>query len=336
MKGNKINMKRYISFITFLTLTITIIPAIPVYISGNSTYSETEKPEKSEKETEEYYNILDVSTGEVLKVSKLDYITGAVCAEMPATFETEALKAQAITAHTYAERQCMRERENPTPELCGADFSNDTNKFQGYFTVNQAKQFYKENFDLYYSKISDAVSEVWDYTIYYDDEPIISAFHSMSSGKTESAENVWGSDIEYLKSVDSPQDISAPKYLEETEYDCETIKNKLISEYPEIQLDDDYTKWFEIKEVSDAGTVLSLRAGDIEITGNDLRSVLLLRSAVFEIECKDNKFIFTTKGYGHCVGMSQYGANAMAQEGKTWREILEHYYSGCTISKEKD
>lgn len=146
MKGNKINMKRYISFITFLTLTITIIPAIPVYISGNSTYSETEKPEKSEKETEEYYNILDVSTGEVLKVSKLDYITGAVCAEMPATFETEALKAQAVTAHTYAERQCMRERENPTPELCGADFSNDTNKFQGYFTVNQAKQFLQGKF----------------------------------------------------------------------------------------------------------------------------------------------------------------------------------------------
>ena len=156
----------------------------------------------------------------------------------------------------------------------------------------------------------------------------------MSSGKTESAENVWGSDVEYLKSVDSSQDVSAPKYLEETEYDCETVKNKLISEYPEIQLDEDYTKWFEIKEVSDAGTVLSLKAGNIEITGNDLRSILLLRSAVFEIKCEDNKFIFTTKGYGHCVGMSQYGANAMAQEGKTWREILEHYYTGCTIKED--
>ena len=134
--------------------------------------------------------------------------------------------------------------------------------------------------------------------------------------------------------MDSSQDVSAPKYLEETEYDCETVKNKLISEYPEIQLDEDYTKWFEIKEVSDAGTVLSLKAGNIEITGNDLRSILLLRSAVFEIKCEDNKFIFTTKGYGHCVGMSQYGANAMAQEGKTWREILEHYYTGCTIKED--
>lgn len=331
MKGNKIKMKKYISFITCLTIITAFIPALPVYISGGKNKP---KAEISEEKPEEYYNILDVSTGEVLKMNKLDYVIGAVCAEMPATFETEALKAQAVTAHTYAERQCLREKENPDAELCGADFSNDTNKFQGYFTVNQAKQFYKENFDLYYSKISDAVSEVWDYTIYYNDEPIISAFHSMSSGKTESAENVWGSDVEYLKSVDSSQDVSAPKYLEETEYDCETVKNKLISEYPEIQLDEDYTKWFEIKEVSDAGTVLSLKAGNIEITGNDLRSILLLRSAVFEIKCEDNKFIFTTKGYGHCVGMSQYGANAMAQEGKTWREILEHYYTGCTIKED--
>lgn len=332
MKGNKINMKKYISFITSFTIIVTFIPAIPVFVSGKNGNENIRSTEISENKTQECYKVLDVSTGEVIDVNKLDYVIGAVCAEMPATFEEEALKAQAVTAHTYAERQCMRERENPTPELCGADFSNDTSRFQGYFTVNQAKQFYKDNFDLYYNKISDAVSEVWDYTIYYDDEPIVAAFHSMSSGKTESAKNVWGSDIEYLQSVDSSQDISAPKYLEETEYDSETVKNKLISEYPEIQLDDDYTKWFEIKDVSDAGTVLSLRAGDIEITGNDLRSVLLLRSAVFEIECRDDKFIFTTKGYGHCVGMSQYGANAMAQEGKTWKEILEHYYSGCTIS----
>lgn len=336
-------MKKYISFIVSFTMLATAIPAIPVYVFGNDNLiEETEtKSDKKESEknkdnkTDEYYKVLDVSTGEVIEVNKLDYVIGAVCAEMPATFEDEALKAQAVTAHTYAERQCLREAENPDPELCGADFSNDTNKFQGYFTVNQAKQFYKENFDLYYQKISDAVSEVWDYTIYYDDEPIVAAFHSMSSGKTESAGNVWGSDLEYLQSVESPQDISAPKYLEETEYEADVIKNKLTSEYPEIQLDDDYNKWFEIKDISDAGTVLNVRVGDIEITGNELRSILLLRSASFEIKCSDNnKIIFTTKGYGHGVGMSQYGANAMAQEGRTWREIIEHYYSGCTVSKE--
>jgi len=326
-------MKKYISFITSFTIIVTFIPAIPVYVSGREVKIDSVSESGiSEEKTQECYKVLDVSTGEVIEVNKLDYVIGAVCAEMPATFEPEALKAQAVTAHTYAERQCLREADNPDPELCGADFSNDTSKFQGYFTMNQAKQFYKDNFDLYYGKISDAVSEVWDYTIYYNDEPIVAAFHSMSSGKTESAENVWGSDVEYLQSVDSPQDISAPKYLEETEYDADTVKNKLISEYPEIQLDDDYTKWFEIKEVSDAGTVLKIRAGDKELTGNELRSVLLLRSAVFEVKCDNGKFIFTTKGYGHGVGMSQYGANAMAQEGSTWKEILEHYYPGCTIS----
>ena len=326
-------MKKYISFIT--ALIVTFIPSIPVFISEKSGISaESVSPDsKNSKTIDEFYRVLDVSTGEIMEVSKKDYVIGAVCAEMPATFEEEALKAQAVTAHTYAERQCLREKENPTPELCGADFSNDTNKYQGYFTLNQAKQFYKDNFDIYYTKISEAVSEVWDYTIYYEDEPIVAAFHSMSNGKTESAENVWGSDVAYLQSVDSSQDTSAPKYLDEVEYEVDVVKNKLTQTYPNIVLDEDYTKWFEIKELSEAGTVLSIRVGDMEISGTDLRSVLLLRSASFEVKCEDNKITFTTKGYGHGVGMSQYGANAMAQEGKTWEQILAHYYPECTISK---
>ena len=336
-------MKKTLTFIiTFSFLTLGL-PAIPAAISGKSAKEipiaakEEKTPETAEKaeitqNADGKYKVLDISTGKILEVDKLDYIIGAVCAEMPATFETEALKAQAVAAHTYAERQVKREKENPTPELCGADFSNDTSKYQGYFTLNQAKQYYGDNFDLYYSKISNAVKDVSQYIITYENEPIVSAFHSMSAGKTESAENAWGSPVDYLVSVDSSFDTSAPKYFEEAKFSPDILKQKLTASFPDIQLGDDFRKWLEIVKVSEAGTVLSLKAGNLTLSGDEIRTALSLRSASFEIKYTDTEIIISTKGYGHGVGMSQYGANSMAQEGKSWQDIINHYYKNCQIT----
>lgn len=327
-----------------LAAAVLVIPAVPVYFSGkgraasaeissDETVSEEAPPEKAAKEDNEPYKVLDVSTGEVIEVSQRDYVIGAVCAEMPATFEEEALKAQAVAAHTYAERQRLREKENPTPELCGADFSNDTSKYQGYFTENQAKQYFGENFEMNYAKITEACDEVIDYIITYEDEPIISAFHSMSSGKTESAENAWGAAVEYLVPVDSGYDTSAPKYLEEVRYTKDVLKSKLEAAFSGIALGEDFSEWITVAGTSDSGTVLTAAVGDKTVSGNDIRTALALRSACFTVQYEGDEAVFTTKGYGHGVGMSQYGANAMAAEGKTWREILEHYYQGCTITE---
>lgn len=331
-------MKRYLSFTALFASAMLIIPAVPVYFSGRSSekseknsvvssVGKTDTPTKSA----DIYKVLDISTGQVIEVPADDYIIGAVCAEMPATFEPEALKAQAVAAHTYAERQRLRELENPTPELCGADFSNDTSKYQGYFTENQAKQYYGDNFELNYTKISEAVSEVKDYILTYEDEPIISAFHSMSAGKTESAENAWGSPVEYLVPVDSSFDTSAPKYLEEVRYEKELLREKLTTAFSGIELGEDFTKWLTVASVSESGTVLTAAAGNKTVSGNDIRTALGLRSACFEIKYEGEEAVFTTKGYGHGVGMSQYGANSMAAEGKSWQEILKHYYPGCEI-----
>ena len=271
-------MKRYFPLILLFAVSIIAIPAIPVYFADQADASpevsqaqeqesEGEEPtEGNAEESAEVYKVLDVSTGEVLDVPAVDYVIGAVCAEMPATFEPEALKAQAVAAHTYAARQHIKESENPTPELCGADFSNDTSKYQGYFTINQAKQYFGENFDENYGKIKAAAEEVCRYIITYNDEPIISAFHSMSSGTTESAQNVWGSAIEYLVPVDSSYDTNAPKYLEETAYDKEILQAKLSEAFPGIQLEDDFTKWLALGKISDSGTVLELKAGDKTVT----------------------------------------------------------------------
>ena len=330
-------MKKYFSSLAIIGISVILIPAVPV-ISGlrpcavSQNFSNADNPQISYSYSLKPYRVLDIETNTVNEVPVREYVIGAVCAEMPADFEIEAIKAQAVSAHTYAERQRSNARENPDESLNGADFSNDTSKYQGYFSEKQIKDSYGENFDEYYKKISSAVDEVLNYIITFDNMPIISAFHSMSSGITESAENVWGTPTPYLVPVDSSYDKSAPKYLDEKSFSPEELKNILEESFPEVNLQEDFTDWIKINSVSDSGTVLSAQVGNLTLSGGELRSALGLRSACFDIDFSENSVTFTTKGFGHGVGMSQYGANSMAQDGKNWREILSHYYPTAVIT----
>ena len=329
-------MKKYLSAVAVLSAVIIFEPAVPAYIQGKTSGKNiVEENILDDKPlfSSEPYKVLITETGEISEVPVEEYVIGAVCAEMPASFETEALKAQAVAAHTYAERQRLKAEISPDPELCGADFSDDTSKYQGFFDNEKIRQQYGENYESYYSKIKNAVSEVLPYIITYQDEPIISAFHSMSSGKTESAENIWGTKLDYLVPVDSSYDKDAPKYLDEISYSGDELKKILESEFNDINLDSDFKKWIEIKNVSDSGTVLSVNVGDKNISGSNLRDILGLRSACFDVDYKDDKIIFTTKGFGHGVGMSQYGADAMASQGQKWQDIISHYYPHASIVK---
>ncbi len=327
-------MKKIILSVVLLAVCTAVVPAVPACLSGNSTEKNTPDVVLEEyiftEFSDEPYKVLDVSSGQVLEVPVRDYVIGAVCAEMPASFEEEALKAQAVTAHTYAERQ--RSTAQNSPELNGADFSNDTSKYQGYFTDSQIKHYFGDNYDEYYAKISSAVDDVLPYILTYEEEPAIAAFHSMSSGMTESAENAWGTPVDYLVPVDSSYDTSAPRYTEEVTFDKALLKNCLETSF-DVTLGDNMAEWVVPAEISQSGTVLTALVGDKTVTGNEIRTALDLRSADFSVEYSDEQATFTTKGFGHGVGMSQYGANAMASEGKSWREILEHYYTGCTISE---
>ncbi|MBR1592878.1 MAG: stage II sporulation protein D [Ruminococcus sp.] len=328
-------MKKYLSVIAFLSAAIIFIPAVPVCIYGTTAGKDIEEYMLDDKPlfSSEPYKVLNTATGKITEVPVEEYVIGAVCAEMPASFETEALKAQAAAAHTYAERQRLRAEISPDPELCGADFSDDTSKYQGFFDNEKIREQYGDNYESYYSKIKDAVSEVLPYIITYEDEPIVSAFHSMSSGKTESAENIWGTKLDYLVPVDSSYDKDAPRYLDEVSYSGDELREKLTDEFPDIRLDNDLRKWIETESVSDSGTVLSVNVGDKNISGSVLRDILGLRSACFDVKYSDDTFTFTTKGFGHGVGMSQYGANAMAAQGSKWQDIIAHYYPHSTIVK---
>ncbi|MDE5648637.1 MAG: SpoIID/LytB domain-containing protein, partial [Oscillospiraceae bacterium] len=327
-------MKSYISAAVIFAALLVTIPAAPLAVSElrasanaeptaavykteesvkstekqtgekNSTDDE-EDNEKEEKSKQEAFKVLDITTGKVEEISVYDYVVGAVCAEMPATFEPEALKAQAVAAHTYAQRQKEKAMTAPDKELNGAYFSNDSSKYQAYFTENQAKQYYGDNYEQYIKKIREAVSDVEDEILVYEDEPIIAAFHSMSSGTTESAENVWGSKVDYLIPVESDYDTEAPKYMEEYEYTADEVKERLENAFDGIKLGDKPEEWFSDVSKSKSNTVLEIKAGNLTVTGQEIRAALSLRSASFDIEYDDG-FKITTRGYGHCVGMSQY------------------------------
>ena len=330
-------MKNYLCIIAVFALLMTAIPAISFRSfadnAENQIQQQTTETTVADTEKSDIFLVLDINSGQIIEITEKDYVIGAVCAEMPASFSMEALKAQAVAAHTYAVRQRENELKNPTPELCGAYISNDSSKYQAFLEKKQAEQFFGSSFNEYYNKISEAVSSVSDEILVYNDEPIAAAFHSISSGKTESAENIFGSPADYLVSVESIEDINAPDYLKEYTFTSDEIAARLKEAYPEIQLSDDRSSWLSVKKRTASDTVISLDAGDINISGWEFRNIFSLRSAAFDIAYDNGIFTISTKGCGHGVGMSQYGAEAMAQQGASYDEILKHYYKGAEIKK---
>jgi stage II sporulation protein D len=278
--------------------------------------------------------LYDTATGEVITLTLEEYITGAVLHEMPYTFEAEALKAQAVAARTYAVRKILENREKPRSDIAGADVSNDFAVFQGYYSEEEARAFYKEIYAAAYEKISRAVSDTKGFIIVSEDEPIVAAFHSMSSGMTEYSGNIWQSQLSYLVPVISAEDTETVPLETVYSFTETEVRARLITEIDGINLPISPSNWFEIMEVSESGTVLIMKAGDRLISGEDFRDIFSIRSAVFECEynAADGAFQVTTKGYGHGVGMSQYGANGMAKEGYTWDQIVLHYYTGAEIA----
>lgn len=294
--------------------------------------------DNAEQSDAENLKVLDFTSGQVTELSLREYVIGAVLAEMPASYHEEALKAQAVAARTYAVRQREKQRLSPDPELMGADISNDSAKYQAYFTPEQAKAFYGSGYEVYLEKASAAVDATGSDVLVYGGEPIVAAFHSTSGGKTESAEVVWGSPVEYLVPVDSSGDEKSPSYLEENTFTEAELKARLETNLEDTDFGGDPEGWLKIKERSASGTVVKMTAGGAELSGADFRRIFSLRSANFSVEysSKSGSFSVTTKGSGHGVGMSQYGANVMANSGSGYRDILLHYYDGAEITDMAD
>ena len=256
------------------------------------------------------------------------YLVGVVRAEMPASFEPEALKAQAVAARTYTLYKIQTGgNHGETADIC-----TDSTCCQAYIGEERARSNWGENADEYEKKIEDAVTGTDGQTILYGGVPILAVFHSSSAGLTRAAGEVWLNDLPYLQAVDSPEAKDAiPNYYSRSELTAEAFKTKFLAAHPEADLSGPMSGWLGNAVTDTAGSVTTLSVGGVTVKGSELRSILGLRSACFEWEAADGKLIFYVTGYGHGVGMSQYGANQMAKEGADYRTILTHYYTGVTV-----
>lgn len=249
-----------------------------------------------------------------LSIDFEDYIIGVVAAEMPASFNIESLKAQSVIARTYALNLINN----------GRTLTSD-NSTQNYIDINSMKSKWGNDFDKYYNKIKDAVNETKGITIKYNQELIDCVYHSTNNGYTEDSINVWGNDLPYLKSVESPWDKNASSYLRTISISLEDFNLKLKTN---ISSDNQIS----ILSRNSYNRVDSIMIGDKMFSGKDFRTILGLRSTDFNISITDNLVNITTRGYGHGVGMSQYGANGMALDGYNYKQILSYYYRGVTIN----
>lgn len=316
-----------------LPLNFVLIPMIPVIMQlGNCKDFFSVCESENRLSNKKYFKIFDESTNRILRIPDKEFLYAVVSCEMPANFENEALKAQAVASYTYFSR--LREKAENT-ENSQYDFKVNSEKSVNYTTENQLKQKWGKDFDKHYNKVKEAVNSVFGKVITDNENNLIlAAYHAMSSGKTEKCCDVFGGDLKYLTDVESPGDRVSKGYQTIKEFRAEDLKSALKdnikSEFDFANLPND---WIGNTVRTDSGMVKEIEIGHIKVKGVEIRKIFGLRSSNFSIEYNSerNSFIFTVLGYGHGVGMSQCGAQYMAKQGKKYNEILNWYYPGTNI-----
>ncbi|MGE4276302.1 MAG: stage II sporulation protein D [Lawsonibacter sp.] len=272
---------------------------------------------------------LQQTDGTIVELTMEDYLWGVVAAEMPASFEEEALKAQACAARTYT----VIQQNSATEKHPDADICTDSTCCQAYVERAAAEARWGLNAEAYEEKITRAIEETDGLGILYQGQPIQALFFSSAAGKTVDAVEVWGNSVDYLKSVDSIEGDEVPNYHTQAVLTTQQVKEDVLAAYPGADLSGDPSGWFGEATRDEGGTVSSILVGGVTLTGSQVRTLFALRSATFTVTLEGGNFTFNVTGYGHGVGMSQYGANAMAEEGKTFQDILTWYYTGTQVAQ---
>ena len=255
---------------------------------------------------------------------------GVVRAEMPASFSQEALKAQAVAARTYT---LYKIENGGSPNHPEADACDDINCCKAYMSAEEAAQGWGGQAASYEEKIRAAVADTDGECVLYEGRPILAVFHSSSAGMTQDAADVWSSSLPYLQSVQSPEnEDTVPNYHSTASFTASELKARLQEALPGADLSGSPSNWFTNIQQQTNGTVKSLTVGGVAVSGSQLRTILDLRSACFTISFDGEMVSFSVTGYGHGVGMSQYGANVLAADGMDYQEILTWYYTDTTVA----
>lgn len=293
---------------------------------GAKKLSPAPSPSAPPPDGQRSFSFLD--NGTVRTITMEEYLPGVVAGEMPAAFDMEALRAQAVAGRTYALYHIDKGR--PThPEAAVCD---DPGCCQVWLEEPELRKKWGADYDYYMDRIRTAVESTDGQHLCYDNRPILACFHSSSPGKTQSSQRVWGQELPYLISVSSPETTeTVPNLVSTVELSPEEFRTLAETALPDCRFSDLPGEWLGERILDESGRVASQRIGTLAVPGTKVRDIYDLRSACFEVAWTGRSFLFTVSGYGHGAGMSQYGANVMAKNGSKYTEILAHYYPGTTL-----
>ncbi|MDU6985695.1 MAG: stage II sporulation protein D [Terrisporobacter othiniensis] len=331
-------MKKPFIFVLLLSFSLVIVSVVGslIFYDDNPSSAVVKKKvtkeityEKIDKDSP-IINVYNVSKNKIEKIDIEEYLYGVLSSEMPSTFDEEALKAQAIAARTYV---IYKMENNITSGHKNSAVCTNSAHCQAYTSYDDLKKIKGEDWiKSDYVKVKKAVDDTKGQIVSYEEKAILPLYFSTSSGKTENSKDVFSTQYPYLVSVDSPYEENSPKYS--TTYSIK--KSKFIKYikniYPQINISlDKLDKEVSIVDRTDGGCVKIIEVGNVKISGTDMRKILNLNSANFTINYNNDEMNFTVKGYGHGVGMSQWGADGMAKKGYKYYDILFHYFKGTDI-----
>ena len=285
--------------------------------------TEEKQSEFAKSEREKKITLLD--EGQPLEMDMHSYLVGVVAAEMPALFPGEALKAQAVAARTYA-LYCAGLGRHENAAVCSY-----SGCCQAWMSDDELRQRWGTDFEMYHAVVSSAVEKSAGEYICYQGQPVLAAFHSSSAGATENSAQIWNA-TPYLISVPSPETAeNLPQLISYVRVAPLDLRDVILSEYPQADMSGTPESWLGELSINAAGRVESLCIGGVSVAGTRLRQLFSLRSTDFQLGFDGTDFVFTVAGYGHGVGMSQYGAKLMAESGADYVTILAHYYPGTSL-----
>ena len=336
-------MKKAIFYIIGFIIIVFILPVI--FTTSPKSQETIAQEENQKQDTEEkniktedmnpYYlkyqkiKLLHTESGEIEELDMNEYLYGVVSAEMPASYEKEALKAQAIVARTYTIYKILNKKHE------NADICDDSTCCQAWISKEDRLSKWEESQrESNWNKICECVKETQGKIVTYENKPIDAFFHSNSGGITELPVNVWGgTGYPYLQSVETSGEEAYTQYSSEVTLTKEQLLNKLKEKYEDIAIDFSNNDDIKIMEYTEGSRVKTIKFGNHELSGVETRTLLGLKSTNFEVKIDGDNIKFSVKGYGHGVGMSQTGADSMAKQGSNAEDIIKHFYTGVEISE---
>ena len=345
-------MRKILIYFAGFIILFFIIPAICTETpEKQETFAQTEQIEQSEQngdevssseqqqKTEDQYDykkfktikLLHTSNNEIEELKIDEYLYGVVASEMPASFETEALKAQAVVARTYTIYQIIN---NPQKHE-NADMCDDFGCCQAWISKEDRMAKWESDKAVdYWNKIVESVNSTQGKIITYNSQPINAFFHANSGGITESSLNIWGGiDYPYLKSVETSGEDVYTQYASEVVLSHQELLNKMHVQYKDCEINFEEENCIQILEYTSSGRVKTIKFGNKEIAGTEARTLLGLKSTNFTFDIGRENVTFTVTGYGHGVGMSQTGADALAKSGSNYEGIIKHFYTEVEIKE---